>query len=91
MICFIRQEAGLPLLPVVQELRRAKERDDLEQFERFAAVLGKWNSLRRTHNAARALFSRHLLLRLVRLLQRWDFVGNLILSNLSLLILIIQG
>ncbi len=33
----IRQEAGLPLLQVVQELRKMKRRDDLEEFERFAA------------------------------------------------------
>jgi hypothetical protein len=34
----IRQEAGLPLLPVVQELCKMKRQDDLEEFERFAAV-----------------------------------------------------
>ena len=34
----IRQEAGLPLLPVVQELRKMKRQVGLEESERFAAV-----------------------------------------------------
>lgn len=32
----IRQEAGLPLLPVPKELRRMKETADTEQFRKFA-------------------------------------------------------
>ncbi len=34
----IGQEAGLPLLPVVQELRKMKRQEDQEEFDRFAAV-----------------------------------------------------
>jgi len=36
----IRQQAGLPLLPVVRELRQMKEQADREEFERFAAAHG---------------------------------------------------
>jgi len=32
----IRQEAGLPLLCILKELRRMKTTDDLAEFERFA-------------------------------------------------------
>jgi Xaa-Pro aminopeptidase len=37
----IRQEAGLPALSVVRELRHMKEQAEREEFERFAAVNGK--------------------------------------------------
>ena len=37
----IRREAGLPLLPVVRELRRTKEQEDREEFERFSAANGR--------------------------------------------------
>jgi hypothetical protein len=33
----IRRHANLPLLPIARELRRMKEQEDLEEFERFAA------------------------------------------------------
>jgi mRNA-degrading endonuclease toxin of MazEF toxin-antitoxin module len=36
----IRQEAGLPALSVVRELRRMKEQADREEFERFSAANG---------------------------------------------------
>ena len=37
----IRREAKLPLLPIAEELRRIKRREDLEEFERFEAAYGK--------------------------------------------------
>ena len=37
----LRHEAGLPLLPVVPELRKMKRQEDLQEFERFKAVQGK--------------------------------------------------
>jgi len=36
-----RQEASLPLLSVVRELRRMKEQDEQEEFERFVAAHGR--------------------------------------------------
>jgi hypothetical protein len=47
----IRQAAGLPLLPIVRELRRIKQWEDeqaaAQQFERYAAIHGQavWNQL----------------------------------------------
>jgi hypothetical protein len=43
----IRQEAGLPLLSVVRELRCMKRQGDLEEFERFEAANGRavWEQL----------------------------------------------
>jgi len=37
----IRQDAGLPLLSTVQELRTMKRQEDLEEFERFEAANGR--------------------------------------------------
>jgi hypothetical protein len=34
----LRRAAGLPLLPIVQELRRLKQQADAEEFERFEAA-----------------------------------------------------
>ena len=36
----IRQEAGLPLLPIPRELRRLKQQEEAEGFERFEAAHG---------------------------------------------------
>jgi hypothetical protein len=33
----IRRDANLPLLPIARELRRMKDQEDLEEFERFVA------------------------------------------------------
>jgi hypothetical protein len=37
----LRKEAKLPILPIAKELRRIKQQEDLEEFERFEAVYGK--------------------------------------------------
>jgi hypothetical protein len=37
----LRREAKLRLLPIAEELRRIKRREDLEEFERFEAAYGK--------------------------------------------------
>jgi hypothetical protein len=37
----IRREANLPLLSITKELRRMKDQEKLEEFERFEAVYGK--------------------------------------------------
>ncbi len=48
-----RQDAGLPLLSVVRELRRMKRQEDLEEFERFAAAHGKhFSALKVNHEMA---------------------------------------
>ena len=43
----IRQEAGLPLLPIPRELRRMKQQEEAEEFERFEAAHGRaiWDAI----------------------------------------------
>jgi hypothetical protein len=47
----IRREAKLRLLPIAKELRRIKQQEDLEEFERFDAVYGKaaWEEVLKAH------------------------------------------
>jgi hypothetical protein len=51
----IRREANLPLLSISKELRRMKDQETREEFERFEAAYGKavWNKVLKQRREAR--------------------------------------